>query len=231
MIRWETVTVRFCLHAQIEPIQVASPSTWNYPAVRLLVFDLLVVVPARVVLQKDFMNGKLLGKEATIMQKFRRVDGWKRSALSNLFQLQEVWPFLTIFIASYPRNVLRAVLNDLNPMPAFVSRFMARWSCSNTSFAVIQSFHSVSHRLANSKVAFGYAAFLSTVITRGVWVWVAFNTLRKKRSAAKPVPFRTSLWSPAYCPYCPPQGYKYFHTPFALIYVSSTRHESFVSCR
>jgi hypothetical protein len=40
--------------------------------------------------------------------------------------------------------------------------------CSNTSFAVIQLFHSGSHRLANSKVAFGYAAFLSTVITRGV---------------------------------------------------------------
>ena len=28
-----------------------------------------------VVLQKDFMDGKLLGKEATIMQKFRRVGG------------------------------------------------------------------------------------------------------------------------------------------------------------
>ncbi len=38
--------------------------------------------------------------------------------------------FLIIFIASYPRNVLRAVLNDLNSIPAFVSRLITQWSCS-----------------------------------------------------------------------------------------------------
>lgn len=43
----------------------------------------------------------------------------------------------------------------------------------------------------NVFIAFGYAAFLSTVTTRGVWVGVAFNILRKKCSAEERVSLRT----------------------------------------
>jgi len=61
--------------------------------------------------------------------------------LTSLF-LTPITCLRSMFIASNPLNVRRAVLNDLN-MPAFVSRFTARWSCSMMLFkyfsAVIQS--------------------------------------------------------------------------------------------
>ena len=40
------------------------------------------------------------------------------------------YPFLIMFITSYPCNVLHAVSKEKKPMPGLTSRLMNRWSCS-----------------------------------------------------------------------------------------------------
>lgn len=78
-----------------------------------------------------------------------------------LFQLQEVSPFLTIFIASYPFNVCRSVLNDLKPMPAFANRLIGRCSYSMMLFKYFFCRSSVvSDKVSSAfkvSMAFGYA--------------------------------------------------------------------------
>ncbi len=57
-------------------------------------------------------------------------------------------PFLTMFIISYPRRVLFAVLKEQNPIPGLTNRLMARWSCSTMllrylicrNFTILESF-------------------------------------------------------------------------------------------
>ncbi len=154
---------------------------------------------SRVVLQKDFMDGKLLGKEVSYAATPK--SWWIKESCPITSPFSTLWicPFLSIFIASNPLSVRRAVLNDLNPMPAFVSRFMARWSCSITLFKYFFCRSSVVSGSVSStfnvSTAFGYAAFLSTVITRGDCVCVAFKPLRKNRSAALPSRLALSIKS------------------------------------
>lgn len=45
MVGWKIVSICFCLHAQIEPIQVASLWTWIHGAVRSLVLKLPAFLP------------------------------------------------------------------------------------------------------------------------------------------------------------------------------------------
>lgn len=77
-----------------------------------------------------------------------------------------------IFIASNPLMVRRAVLNEPNPIPGFVSLLINLWYCSTRLFKyftcrswVISGSWSSAFR---SSTAGGYAAFLSTLITLGI---------------------------------------------------------------
>lgn len=83
-----------------------------------------------VVLQKDFMDEKLLGKEVSYAATTK--SWWIKEIcpITSPFFTPWTCPLRTIFIASYPLNVRRAVLKDLNPMPTFTNRLIGRCSCS-----------------------------------------------------------------------------------------------------
>ena len=87
----------------------------------------------------------------------------------------------------------------LFPMSAFTNRLIGRWSCSMMLFKYFFCRNSVVYSSVSSpfnvSIAFEYAAFLSTVMTRGDWVWSAFKTWRKNRSAALPSRFVLSIKS------------------------------------
>ena len=84
----------------------------------------------RVVLQNSLGAENSLESELA-MQLLQRFQPWispvRERLLSLLFQLVQS---LRIFIISYPFSVRLAVLNDPNPIPDLINRFMARWSCS-----------------------------------------------------------------------------------------------------
>src|SRR5258708_38675639 len=90
-----------------------------------------------------------------------------------------ICPFLIMFIASYPCNVRQAVSNEKKPIPGFTSRLMKRWSCSTRllRYLLCRSSQDTARTLAvfNSLLALGYAAFLSTLMTRGGTAWQALS--------------------------------------------------------
>ena len=62
-----------------------------------------------------------------LIGQFQKVETPTLPVLAHhLFQPQEACPLRTMFIASIPRKVLLAVLNEPNPIPGFVSRLMNR---------------------------------------------------------------------------------------------------------
>jgi hypothetical protein len=96
-----------------------------------------------------------------------------------------ICPFLIMCIASYPCNVRQAVSKEKKPIPGLTRRLMKRWSCSTRllRYLLCRSSQDPARTPAvfNSLRALGYAAFWSTVITRGVTVWEAPSAFAKKR--------------------------------------------------
>src|SRR5258708_1179454 len=99
-----------------------------------------------------------------------------------------ICPFLIMFIVSYPCNVRQAVSNEKKPIPGFTSRLMKRWSCSIGLLRYLLCRSSQDRARApavfNSLRAWGYAAFCSTMMTRGRGVWEGPSALEKKGFAA-----------------------------------------------
>jgi hypothetical protein len=98
------------------------------------------------------------------------------------------WPFLSMVMISYPCKVLCAVSKEKKPIPGLVSRLMNRWSCSIRVLRYLlcrgsQATASIPTAF-NSLKALRYAAFFSTVITRGVTVWEAPSAFTKRCLAA-----------------------------------------------
>src|SRR5450759_4385482 len=143
-------------------------------------------------------------------------------------------PFLIMFITSYPCNVLHAVSNEKKPIPGLTSRLLKRRSCSIRLFKYLlcRSSHGCgrSPSAFNSLRALGYAAFLSTVITRGVTVWQALSALKKNCLAACASRLELRKNSRVF-PCESTARYRYCQTFFTFIYVSATRQESVVALR
>src|SRR5947209_9722529 len=80
-------------------------------------------------------------------------------------------PFLIMFITSYPCSVRPAVSTEKKPIPGLTSRLMNRWSCSIRLFRYLTCLSSTDAgripAALRSAIALGYAAFLSTLMTRG----------------------------------------------------------------
>src|SRR5712692_11713077 len=80
-------------------------------------------------------------------------------------------PLRIMFITSYPCSVRPAVSKEKKPIPGLTSRLMKRWSCSTRLFKYLTCLSSTDAgripAALSSAMAFGYAAFLSTLITRG----------------------------------------------------------------
>src|SRR5258708_32579599 len=135
-----------------------------------------------------------------------------------------ICPFLIMFIASYTCNVRQAVSNEKKPIPGFTSRLMNRWSCTTRllRYLLCRSSQDTARVLStfNSQKALGYAAFLSTVITRGVTVWEAPSAFAKKRFAAWAS--RVALrWNSRVFPSESTARYRYnIHAPLIFTYVS-----------
>ncbi len=64
------------------------------------------------------------------MQQLQKFETRILLDLKCLFRCPEERPLRIMFIASYPLNVRRAVLNEPNPIAELTNRFIARWSCS-----------------------------------------------------------------------------------------------------
>ena len=97
-------------------------------------------------------------------------------------------PFQRICMASIPEIVLAAVCIDWNPKQGCITFLINRWSCSTILFryftGLISIFSGKIPALFSCSSQQDRAGFLSTLMRRGVWVWLAFRTFLKKRLAA-----------------------------------------------
>jgi len=99
-------------------------------------------------------------------------------------------------------------------MPGLTNRFIPRWSCSIILFRCFfcRSSACSGATLFLSSSVTGISCILSTVMTRGSWVWAAFQSLQgKNRFAALASRFcKSSKKGPVFPHQNPTARYRYF---------------------
>jgi hypothetical protein len=127
------------------------------------------------------------------------------------------------------------VLKEPNSIPGFTSRLMNRWSCSTillryltlrSSVVLVRVWSAIRLSIAggNHRILI-YIYDWRCLVMRRLSLHCGKSVLQLARS------FWHSIMLSKVFPSESTARYRYFHSPFTEIYVSSTRHESFVCFR